>query len=192
MSGGLSGSGSDPFGRGEGSASAEFAPFREFAATLPDGLLVVDAKAIHQEVNEAFCRLVGYDREDLIGAAPPFLYVAGRDHEAFEMALTRALRGEPSSADLAFVKRTGEELFVSLRFGPANIPAYGPRCAVGLVTDTTKRHALDAELRDSERRWRSIVENPFDFVVVIDRSYRYIFVNHTAPGKIGRASCRER
>jgi PAS domain S-box-containing protein len=193
MTDGLGGSGSDPRGGSESAASGGSAPFREFAESLPDGVLVVDARGIHREVNETFCRLVGYDRRELIGTGPLFPYVAESDREACDVALTQAVRGESSSASLVLVKRTGEELFVSLRAGPANLPLYGARCAIALFTDTTARSIQETELRDSERRWRSIVENPFDFVVVIDRSYRYVFVNHTAPGirkeeLIGRAT----
>ena len=60
---------------------------------------------------------------------------------------------------------------------------------LGIAHDVSDRVRAEEELRDSERRlaeseqrWRSIVENPFDFVVVIDRDYRYTFVNFVAPG----------
>jgi PAS domain S-box-containing protein len=60
---------------------------------------------------------------------------------------------------------------------------------LGIAHDVTTRVRAEAELRDSQRRlaeseqrWRSIAENPFDFVVVIDRSYKYTFVNFAAPG----------
>jgi len=60
---------------------------------------------------------------------------------------------------------------------------------VGLAQDVTALRRGEEDLRqsqralaDSEQRWRSIVENPFDFVVVIDRSYKYTFINFVAPG----------
>ena len=60
---------------------------------------------------------------------------------------------------------------------------------LGIAHDVTARVRAEEELRESQRRlaeseqrWRSIVENPFDFVVVIDRDYKYTFVNFVAPG----------
>jgi two-component system cell cycle sensor histidine kinase/response regulator CckA len=60
---------------------------------------------------------------------------------------------------------------------------------LGIAHDVTARVRAEDELRDSQRRlaeseqrWRSIAENPFDFVVVIDRDYKYTFVNFLAPG----------
>jgi two-component system, cell cycle sensor histidine kinase and response regulator CckA len=60
---------------------------------------------------------------------------------------------------------------------------------LGLAQDVTQRVQVEIDLRDnqrkyaeSEERWRSIAENPFDFVVVVDREYKYTFVNFPAPG----------
>ena len=60
---------------------------------------------------------------------------------------------------------------------------------LGIAHDVTARVRAEEELRSSEQRlvaseqrWRSIAENPFDFCIVIDRNYRYTFVNHVAPG----------
>jgi two-component system, cell cycle sensor histidine kinase and response regulator CckA len=64
-----------------------------------------------------------------------------------------------------------------------------PRRILGIAQDVTHRVAIEAELRDSrqkladsEQRWRSIAENPFDFVIVIDRDFKFTFVNFPAPG----------
>jgi hypothetical protein len=63
------------------------------------------------------------------------------------------------------------------------------RRLLGIAHDVTARVRVEEELRASERRlveseqrWRSIAENPFDFVVVIDRDHEYTFVNFAAPG----------
>jgi PAS domain S-box-containing protein len=64
-----------------------------------------------------------------------------------------------------------------------------PRRLLGIAQDVTRRVQVEAELRESQRalaaseqRWRSIVENPFDFVVVLDRDLKFTFVNFVAPG----------
>ena len=65
----------------------------------------------------------------------------------------------------------------------------GPRRTLGIAQDVTHRVRVEAELRESrqalaasEQRWRSIAENPFDFVIVIDRELKFTFVNFVAPG----------
>ena len=41
---------------------------------MMDGLAVVDADGVHLDVNDAFCEMTGYSRDELIGNSPPFLY----------------------------------------------------------------------------------------------------------------------
>ncbi|HMI92060.1 MAG TPA: PAS domain S-box protein, partial [Polyangiales bacterium] len=60
---------------------------------------------------------------------------------------------------------------------------------LGLALDVTQRVNVEEDLRESQRRladsqerWRSIAENPFDFVVEIDREFKYTYVNFVAPG----------
>jgi two-component system, cell cycle sensor histidine kinase and response regulator CckA len=64
-----------------------------------------------------------------------------------------------------------------------------PLRLLGIAQDVTDRVQMEAELRhsrqllsESEQRWRSIAENPFDFVVVIDRDFKFTFVNFVEPG----------
>ncbi|MES1187476.1 MAG: response regulator [Myxococcales bacterium] len=64
-----------------------------------------------------------------------------------------------------------------------------PRRTLGIAQDVTHRAQVEEELRQSrqqlvvsEQRWRSIAENPFDFVVVLDRDLKFTFVNFVAPG----------
>jgi len=64
-----------------------------------------------------------------------------------------------------------------------------PRRMLGIAQDVTHRVRVEDELRESrqalaasEQRWRSIAENPFDFVIVIDRDFKFTFVNFVAPG----------
>ncbi len=48
-------------------------------------------------------------------------------------------------------------------------------------SDLQRRH-LSEELRNSEARWRSLVENAADLILIIDRDGRVLFMNHTPPG----------
>jgi two-component system, cell cycle sensor histidine kinase and response regulator CckA len=64
-----------------------------------------------------------------------------------------------------------------------------PRRTLGIAQEVTDRVTAEEELRQSrqqlaasEQRWRSIAENPFDFVVVIDRNLKFTYVNFVLPG----------
>ncbi|HEX3597996.1 MAG TPA: PAS domain S-box protein, partial [Polyangiaceae bacterium] len=156
-------------------------PWRALVASLPDGVVVLDARGVLRELNSAFCALVGHPPDGLIGRGPPFQWVGAASQEPFEELIGRGLRGEAASAEITVVDAGGRTRTASVRAASFVSPEHG-RSAALMFTDVTERKSLETTQRDSERRWRSIVENPFQFVVVIDRSYRYVFVNHVEPG----------
>ena len=51
-----------------------------------------------------------------------------------------------------------------------------------LEKSDVERKQLSVQLRDSEARWRSLVENAADLILTIDREGTVLFMNHTPPG----------
>ncbi len=51
-----------------------------------------------------------------------------------------------------------------------------------LVRDITERKQANEMLRRSEAKWKSLVENAPNFIVIIDRNYCFTYLNHVQPG----------
>ena len=160
---------------------------------MQDGVVVLDARGAIVFVNEAMCCITGFAREELLGTSAPFAYWPPEGVAAMGAAFQRVLAGEHVRPELVFMRKDGARIDVlvapsELRDAAGHVVAY---CAT--VQDISERKASARAQVESEQRWRSIAENPFDFVVVIDRKFRYTYVNHTAPGVtreslIGRAT----
>ncbi len=70
---------------------------------VPVGLCLIDAAGCHIEVNDAYCRLYGYRREELLGQ-PIELVVPPEDVETAHTVLLQILRGERPSGFLTQLK----------------------------------------------------------------------------------------
>ncbi len=151
-------------------------------SAIQDGVVVLDAKGVHAFVNDAFCRMTGLGRDSLLGLSAPFPYWPDEERAAITAAFEKTLGGELGSYELVFMTGEGKRFPVivspaALRGEAGAIVGY-----VATVKDITARKQLERALVVSEQRWRSIAENPFDFVITCDRQYLYTYVNHTAPG----------
>ncbi|HEX6244383.1 MAG TPA: ATP-binding protein, partial [Polyangiales bacterium] len=79
-----------------------------------------------------------------------------------------------------FKRKNGERFPIIISPSQLHADDGSVRAYFATIKDISERKALERALTASEQRWRSIAENPFDYVVVIDRDYRFTYYNHTA------------
>ena len=124
------------------------------------------------EANEAFLRLIGYDREDLVAGrlrwtdlTPPEW--RDRDKEAIaELNLTGRLR----PFEKEYLRKDGSRVPVLL--GAAALEESSNQ-AVAFVLDLTDRKRAEDELRNSEERFRTLVQFSFDVYWESDAQHRF-------------------
>ncbi len=51
-----------------------------------------------------------------------------------------------------------------------------------LAAENQERQRVEHALKESEERWRSMVENAPNFITVVDQEHAILFINHTVPG----------
>lgn len=155
--------------------------WRALVDCLSDGVAVVDPSGVQCFVNRALCQMLGYERHELLGAKPPFCYWPEEHRESIDRVFQGALTGAQADAELVLKRKNGERFFALVH--PGVVSSMGQIVGyVAIVKDVSDRRRMEQALRWSEQRWRSVAENPFDFVVTIDRDYRFTYVNHTVPG----------
>ena len=133
-------------------AEADLRDAKEFAeslvASMLDGFSVVDAQGVHVQVNDAFCRMTGFTRDELIGAGLPHPYWPPEELEHIQRAYERrTTRGKPSEFELVFMRKNGERFPVIL--APSEVK--GEHGAVinymATVKDVSERKQAEAALR---------------------------------------------
>ena len=158
-----------------------------------DGVSVVDASGEQSYVNDALCAMLGFSRDELLGKHAPYPYWPVEELPNLEAAVRRSATGRSKPCDLVLQRKNGERFHVTVATVTLTDEAGAVVARCATIKDISEQKRVERSLREAEERWRSIAENPFDFVVVIDREHRYTYVNHTAPGLsreslIGRAT----
>lgn len=146
-------------------------PWQSVVDAVPDGVVLFDADDAIVEVNEAFVELVGRSRSE-IRETPA---TAWWDRASVAAACAEARRDGSARVAVTLTPKDGDARVIAIALRALRLRA-------GWIVGTVRDDHAVRELERSQQRWRSIAENPFDFVVIIDRDYRFQYVNHVAPG----------
>jgi PAS domain S-box-containing protein len=144
----------------------------------PIGMSVVDLDGRWLRVNDAYCRILGYTREDLLDTT--FRAVTHPDDVDLDEEWTRrAARGDSDSLEREkrYIARDGSVVWVLARSEIIRDDDGRPAYSLSLLQDITRSRGADLALRSSERRLRSILDNTPQAVSVQSRDHRYEIVN---------------
>jgi len=140
--------------------------YRVLVETMQDGVAVQDGSAILTFVNDRFCEIMGYSRDELLGhTAMNFLDESGRSIVGEQMEMRR--KGEEDPYELEVVRKDGQR--VSILISPKGLLDTEGNIAgsFGVVTDITERKRAEEALRASEERYRAVSELTSDFAYSI-------------------------
>ncbi len=134
--------------------------------TVPDSITITRVEdGRYMQVNDYFCQLTGYAREETIGRTVDDLnvFVNASDRERLVQELRD--KGEANDLEIQYRKKDGS-LFTSL-LSARPIQYAGEDCLVAVVTDSTSRKQIEDALRKSEEKYRLLVENANEAILVI-------------------------
>ncbi len=150
------------------------ATFKSFFYDHPDGAILISRNGTILEINRAAEDLLGYSRKDLIGKRDIELIDFTKVEPAiFEMMVRSVFSGEHYTADLHAKKSDGTSLPIQLLVN--RIRYQGEDILSFTIQDITMRSEVDAAMRESEERYRSLVDlSPFAIFIVVGEKIAYL------------------
>ena len=151
--------------------------FRLLYERAPLGYQSLDENGHFLEVNQAWLDTLGYTREEVIGKSfGDFLHPEWVDHFKENFPRFKAV-GEILGVEFEMVKKDGSFLMVAFtgKIGRDGKGAFKQTHCI--LEDITSRKKIEEALRESEKRFRSIVENTEAGYFFIDRDGCFQNVN---------------
>jgi PAS domain S-box-containing protein len=150
------------------------------------GIAITDWQGVLQECNPAFCALLGYTEKEL--QTLDFVSrIHPEDREANLVHVRRLQVGEIPSFEIEnrYIHKNGEPVwvrkFVSVLHGEEGEPTH----LIALVTNVTERKLAEEAIKESEMRYRRIVETTNEGVWLLDSKLRTSYVNRQMAGMLG-------
>ncbi len=120
-------------------------------------------------VNPAFCRMVGWTAEELLGSTPPFVYWPPEESENIMKIFKGRLHNMgPREVEYVFCRRNGERFPISVLISPLTD---GHGQVIGMVAsfhDLTDRKQADAEIRRTNQMLQGLVQACPLAILVLD------------------------
>jgi diguanylate cyclase (GGDEF)-like protein/PAS domain S-box-containing protein len=140
-------------------------PVAHLLSTKTDGRML--------DVNDAYCRLVGYRREELIGRTTRELglWTDPADREKLLALFQRD--GYVKSTELAIRTRTGETRHVEASFEATRLN--GVECFISTAIDITERRLAEIALSERERMFRHLTRMTSDLFYTCQRDDQGLF-----------------
>ncbi|MFI5304937.1 MAG: PAS domain S-box protein [Nitrospiria bacterium] len=152
------------------------------------GISAVNLEGRMIYVNPAFCKLVGWSEEELIGSKLPFVFWPPEELENIQNSFKERLEGNSlHSVELRLCRRNGARFHVLVSTAPLT-DGYGNKIGVvSSITDITNQKLAEIKFHESYNLLRSILEGTTDSVYVRDLEGRYLMINSTAARFLGKS-----
>lgn len=164
---------------------------RRAADAANEGIVTCDAQADDLPIvycNDGFCRVTGYDREEVLGRNCRFLQCDETSEEALDEIRQAIENAERLTIVLRNQKKNGELFWNELSISPVTDENGEVIEFIGFQRDVSRRVNSERELRRRENdleKYATIVENATDAVFIVDSEGRFEFVNEQFTHTLG-------
>lgn len=160
-------------------AQKQIAMFASAFKNISESVIIGDTQDNIIFVNDAFVKTYGYTKEEIIGKNVSLIRSNKNPSHIVKEILPATLKGG-WKGELINVKKSGEEIIISLSTSPVYDEDGKLLALCGIVEDITERKRNIKQLAESEERFRSLVNNIAEAVVIVDWNGKILFANQSA------------
>ncbi len=172
--------------------------YRTIVEQMEDGYFETDLRGRMTFVNDAECRNIGFSREGLIGRDSRLFADKDTFQELSSVFAEVYRTGIPVRAHaFAVTQKGGSEAFHEISVSLIKDSEGKPTGFRGIARDVTERKVMEEQIRQSEERYRTIIEEMEEWYVEADLAGTILFCNDIfatglghAPGELARVNFR--
>lgn len=154
--------------------------YRSLIEATPSAIVVAGMDTRISMVTPQAVVLFGCAEASQMLGRPIFEFIAPEDHEKANYKIGLALEHGSGHAEYTLVKCDGSRFLAALNAAIITDEAGRPQAITGVIRDITEERRAEDALRESEERYRSLVEASPDAIVLSDQNATVLMVNGQA------------
>jgi PAS domain S-box-containing protein len=152
------------------------AKYRKLFDESLDAIFVADVvTGIIVDCNAAASKLVGWQKFELVGQHQSIITLSDQIEDRFARGFKRHLKDPTKTLETRIMTRTGEIRFVSVK--ATILELNGKKLMQGTFRDITDLKKNENALRESEEKYRLLVNNAQEGILALDNDLTVVFVN---------------
>ena len=158
--------------------------YRQLLEALQEGIWMIDPDSRTTFVNPRMAEMLGYTVEEMMGRHL-FSFMDDQGIGLAERNLERRRQGIHEQHDFEFLRKDGSRLYASLETSPIFDGEGNYAGSLAGVQDITNRVQITERLRESEERYRDLVEKISDVIYAIDQQGIITYVSPAIEQMLG-------
>jgi PAS domain S-box-containing protein len=164
--------------------------FRTLVETMKVGLSTIDENGVITYVNDQLCSMLGCSMDEMVGH-PNFDFLDEENRQTLECLFAKRKKGEqdPAPYELTWLRKDGQKVHTIMSPTPFfDRGEHHESCYTGayaIITDITKLKQADEVLKESEEKYRDLINGMNDTAWVINFEGKFIDANNAAVAVLG-------
>jgi two-component system, cell cycle sensor histidine kinase and response regulator CckA len=160
--------------------------YRTILGNIEDGYYEADIAGNFTFFNDAACRMVGYSKDELMGMNNRQYMDQENAKKLYQVSNKVFRTGEPAKGfDWEIIRKDGTKRFIEASISLIKNSSGQPIGYRGVVRDITERKQAEEVLRQSEEKYRTILENIEDAYYEVDLPGNLTFFNDSLCRLVG-------
>ncbi len=152
----------------------------EVVEQSPVSVAITNRAGVIEYVNPAFSEVTGYEPGEVVGHTPAMLKSGKTPRSVYEDLWSTILAGRAWRGSFLNRRKDGEEYWESASIAPIANDAGEITHFVSVKEDITERMRMEEAVRESEVKYRELVENASSIILKLDRDGNITFFNEYA------------